>query len=148
MRYHQNISKADMCHFLSKYYENRVLRKRIQITYQHSYLNKSGIYYLHTNYPYKTFLKLTDSKVGELYKLDSDIVRYNKIDKEWFLSSKSKYIPRDELTKLRNVYLYLEFEHILIRFYKQTLLVKDVFIYMMCLYKNYIDLPPICYQVL
>lgn len=152
------IKKIDLICLISDYWwKVPFAYKRIQINFH----NK--LYYVALiNNNYKSFIKTYDDMYREVYKLTcntrkSFTIRYCKSNKEWTMETrfkvKSDYsidltIKPEYLDRLRNVILYLELQHIYINFYNQNLILKDVFIYMIHIYKQFFSLPSECYIII
>ena len=132
--------KSDLSDLLQGYYKDLPLRIHIE----HNNIS----YYVNHNCHYKKFLKTYDDQYREVYQLDSSTIRYSKTKKEWDLPKFLRRNKRLDLTRLRNIYIFLEFEHLFMSLYLQDIIIKDIFTYMMTLYRNYVSLPPIIYKVL
>ncbi len=144
---YKNKNKQEMVNFLFLTYTST--NKRIQIKFHNegSKIRFQQVYYVKSLFRCRSILKIYDNNNKEIYRFDTIVVSYNKIHKEWD-SVWEKKEDKHELFRLRNIYLYLEFKHVFMNFYLQKHLVKDIFTYMMKLYKNYTYLPSKLYKIL
>jgi len=158
---YKNTNKTQLINILNNYYkkyEYDLLPNRIQINFQNKY------YYINTYITsYKSLIKTYDDIYREVYILTnyngrfSYIVRYSKLERKWEMETNFKVQPdsevelkikEKELNRLRNISLYLELHHIFINLYLQDFIIKDIFMYIMNIYKEYCELPSKCYKIL
>jgi hypothetical protein len=111
-------------------------------------------YYINSSWPYQSFIKTYDDIYRTVYQVCANrskiqhTISYSKSTKKLefdFKTIKSDYVL-NEIIKLKNIIGYLELKHIFTNFYF-TDLIKDIFLYMCYIYRNYIELPNINYII-
>ncbi len=112
-----NTNKSHLISILNGYYNHQYLPGRIKI----------DCYYVNSSHYYKKFIKTYDDYFREVYELDSMIIRYSKIKKEWDVSKRLRtQYHYEELNRLRNIYLYLDFQQLFMNFYLQDILINKI----------------------
>ncbi|HSW76666.1 MAG TPA: hypothetical protein VLG50_06460 [Candidatus Saccharimonadales bacterium] len=154
--------KSEFITLLTPYYKKfdfDVFPQTVQIQVQNKY------YYVPvSHFLYKQLDKTYDDVYREVYKLTgyngrfSRIVKYSKKSKQWNCYTNYK-VQEDrevnmnlfDITRLRNVIVYLEFYHIYMMclyLLHHNHMIMDVFNYLVLCYKQYTDLPPIVYSII
>lgn len=152
---HQD-NKKQLIKNVNNCYMDGYLLHRIEIHFKQDYYIST----LHRYY--KSFIKTYEDVNREDYILTSTNgklsynVRYDKIKHQWDVETNFKvqkntkviFGIEKELPRLRSIIGYLELQYIYMIFYHQTILIKDVFNYIMYHYKTILQLPHQCYRIL
>ncbi len=113
------------------------------------------IYYIETNFKYKSFGKSYDDMYREVYyytyKTNSyQYFRYCKSNNIWEYNNKPcKYLLLIEnLNRLRNIMYYIELLYIFMNFYNQEYFIKDIFYYIFTVNIKFYGLSPQIYKII
>jgi hypothetical protein len=137
-----------------KKWEMVSLLRHLHIPYQIK-INCCGKYfYVVTDYIYyKSMIKTYDDLYREVYEISynhckSKTLRYCKTKKELLLNNKKVVNNHQvvELNRLRNMMMYLDLYHVYI--FNECILIKDIFIHMMKLLIEFLEIPNTCYKII
>ncbi len=111
--------------------------------YINIHVNQKHYYLLSSNTHIKTFAKSYENRNKEVYIVNNKTITYIPFIDAWHKT----YYNKDTINELRHIIFYIDFKSIFMNFYLQELLIKDVFIYIMTLYKLYKKLPNRIYSI-